>query len=258
MSNPVLISFANHKGGVGKTTSAVNVGAILARRGFKVLLLDLDAQAQLTYSLYKPAEEIGLSCTIYPSLIQGAPLQVVELSPNLSLVPSSLQLAMIDIELSSAIARERILSEILEKADGEWDYILIDCPPYLGLLTLNAFTASDGIIIPLVPEALPGEGLKKIGDFINTVTLRLNHSLRVLGILETRWEGTNLNQTIEASLSELPYPLFKTKIRKNVKIAEAPKKRMDVVSYAPQSNGAKDYIAFTEELISLCNNQISK
>jgi len=246
MNNEVkIISFANHKGGVGKTTTTASVGSILANQGNQVLVIDLDAQANLTASLLHGEAE----ASIYNALTGNGPLPVVDISPNLHLVPASLSLAMADLELASAMARERILAELIDEVKDNYDYILIDCPPSLGLLTLNAFTASNQIIIPLVAEVLPFKGLTMINNFIDMVRKRLNPQAHVTGILITRWENTNLSKQIEQGMrAQLGDLVFKTKIRKNVTIAEAPLESKNIVEYAPKSNGAKDYKAFTEEL----------
>ena len=249
MKNGVkIISFANHKGGVGKTTTTASVGSILASQGKQVLVIDLDAQANLTASLLHGESDVS----IYNALVGNESLPVVDINPNLHLVPASLGLAMADLELASAMARERILAELIDEVKDNYDYILIDCPPSLGLLTLNAFTASNEIIIPLVAEVLPFKGLTMINNFIDMVRKRLNPQAHVTGILITRCENTNLSKQIEQGMrAQLGQLVFQTKIRKNVTIAEAPLESKNIVEYAPKSNGAKDYKAFTEELKKL-------
>ena len=167
-----IIAVANHKGGVGKTTTTSSLGSILASKGYKVLLVDLDAQANLTTSLASFSD----GATIYEAMTgKVETLPIVILHDYLHLIPASLTLAMADVELSSAIARERILSDLLikSKAVETYDFILFDCPPSLGLMTLNAFTASTDILIPLVAEVLPFKGLTMINDFIKMVHARL-------------------------------------------------------------------------------------
>ena len=253
-----IISFANHKGGVGKTTTTASVGSILASLGKKVLLVDMDAQSNLTSSLLKKEE---VEFTIYDALsasCRGAAynLVVYPIAENLDIVPSSLRLASADLELSSVMAREHLLSDVLQSQVENYDYILIDCPPSLGLLTLNALTASNLVVIPLLAEVLPFQGLTMINDFIRMVKQKLNPNIETAGILLTRWEKSNLSKQIEAGLrSKLGDSVFKTKIRKNIKIAEAPLEAVNIVEYDPKSNGAADYRAFVEELLGKITNK---
>lgn len=253
-----IISFANHKGGVGKTTTTASVGPILASMGSKVLLVDMDAQSNLTTSLLKDTQ---VNRTIYDALsasCRGASydLTIYPISGNLDIVPSSLRLASADLELSSVMAREHILADILKEQSGSYDYILIDCPPSLGLLTLNAVTASDLVVIPLLAEVLPFQGLTMISDFIRMVKQKLNPRIEITGILLTRWEKSNLSKQIETGLrAKLGDEVFSTKIRKNIKVAEAPLEAVNIVDYDPKSNGAVDYRAFVEELLEKIGNK---
>ena len=245
--NTKVISFGNHKGGVAKTTTTASVGSILASKGYKVLVIDLDAQANLTVSLLKEEPENS----IYYALTGKTPeLPIVPVTDNLSIVPASLQLAVAEMELTAAISRERILVELLEKVKPDYNFILIDCPPSLGLLTLNAFTASNEIIIPLVAEVLPFKGLTMINNFISQVQHRLNKEAHISGILLTRWEATKLTKEIESRLrDQLGDLVFSVKIRKNIKVAEAPLESKNIVDFDPKCNGAQDYRTFTEELL---------
>lgn len=248
-----IISFANHKGGVGKTTTTASVGSILASLGKKILLVDMDAQSNLTSSLLKGEQA---DRTIYDALTASCRgdsyrLTIFPIAENLDIVPSSLRLASADLELASVMAREHILTDILQEKKAEYDYILIDCPPSLGLLTLNAVTASDLVVIPLLAEVLPFQGLTMISDFIRMVKQKLNPKIEIAGILLTRWEKSNLSKQIETGLrAKLGDKVFMTKIRKNIKVAEAPLEAINIVDYDPKSNGAVDYRAFAEELLS--------
>lgn len=247
-SSTKIIAFANHKGGVGKTTTTASVGSILASKGFKVLLIDLDAQANLTYSM-KQLPDVYQS--IYNILVFNESPEPYKVSKNLDIIPSSQELAMIDIQLSSVIARERVLSRILSPIKENYDFILMDCPPSLGVLTLNACTFATDIIIPLIAEVLPFKGLAMINEFILNVREYLNPEAHVSGVLITRWEKTKLTSGIEEELrSSWDDLIFKTKIRKNVTIAEAPLESANIIEYAPKSNGAADYLSFTEELLT--------
>lgn len=248
MNKARVISFGNHKGGVGKTTTTASVGSILSSKGFKVLVIDLDAQANLTVSLLKEEQEDSIYYTLTG---RSKELPIIPITENLSIVPASLQLAMAEMELTAVISREKILAELLEKEKGNYDFILIDCPPSLGLLTLNAFTASNEIIIPLVAEVLPFKGLTMINDFINQVQHRLNPEAHITGILITRWESTRLTKDIEERLrQQLGSLVFTTKIRKNITIAEAPLESKNIVEFDPKCNGAQDYRTFTDELLA--------
>lgn len=247
-SSTKIIAFANHKGGVGKTTTTASVGSILASKGFKVLLIDLDAQANLTYSM-KQLPDVYQS--IYNILVLNESPEPYNVSKNLDLIPSSQELAMVDIQLSSVIARERVLSRALSPIKENYDFILMDCPPSLGVLTLNACTFATDIIIPLIAEVLPFKGLAMINEFISNVREFLNPEVHVSGVLITRWEKTKLTSGIEQELrSSWGDLVFKTKIRKNVTIAEAPLESSNIIEYAPKSNGAADYLSFTEELLN--------
>lgn len=247
-SSTKIIAFANHKGGVGKTTTTASVGSILASKGFKVLLIDLDAQANLTYSM-KHLPDVYQS--IYNILVLNESSEPYNVSKNLDLIPSSQELAMVDIQLSSVIARERVLSRFLSPIKENYDFILMDCPPSLGVLTLNACTFATDIIIPLIAEVLPFKGLAMINEFISNVREFLNPEVHVSGVLITRWEKTKLTSGIEQELrSSWGNLIFKTKIRKNVTIAEAPLESSNIIEYAPKSNGAADYLSFTEELLN--------
>lgn len=242
-----VIAIANHKGGVGKTTSVASIGAVLSRKGYRTLLVDLDAQANLTGSLSDTDEQ---QRTIYEALREREQLPVVEVSEGLSIVPSSLDLAGIELELSSSMSREFALKDVLEPVAGEYDYILLDCPPSLGLLTVNAFVASDDIIIPLTAEALPFQGLTMIGKIIGMVQKRLNTSLRLSGILFTRWEGRKLNKLVEEAVrGKYGDIVYNSRVRTNIALAEAPLSKLDILSYNDKSNGAQDYIEVSDELL---------
>ena len=242
-----IIAIANHKGGVGKTTSVGSIGSILSEMGKRTLLIDLDAQANLTTSfLTEEPEE-----TIYNALRVETALPVIPLRENLSIVASTLDMAGVELDLSSRISREFILHKLIKPVAEEYDYILLDCPPSLGLVTINALVAARELFIPLTAEALPSRGLAKLTNIVRMVQENLNEAITLNGVIITRWEGTNLSKMVEAQLREtFGDTIFKTKIRKNVAIAEAPLYAKDVVTYAPDSNGARDYRALTEEILA--------
>lgn len=246
-----IITLANHKGGVGKTTTTASMGSILASMGKKVLLIDLDAQANLTCSLLK--EEVTTS--VYDAFVNSISLPIYNIGENLDIVPSSLQLAQADLQLGSALARERLLEDLLVPVKDNYDYIIIDCPPSLSLMTLNAITASDQVIIPLVAETLPFKGLTMIINFVNMVRTKLNPKVKVEGVLITRYEISKLSKQIEEGLRQnLEGLIYKTKIRKNITVAQAPLEATNIVEYDRKSNGALDYTAFVQEYLERRND----
>ena len=240
-----IISIVNHKGGVGKTTSVSSLGVARARMGKRVLLVDLDAQGNLTDTLTKtPGDR-----SIYDSLRTQETLPVVNIREGLDLCPSSIDLVSMDLELADKKEREYRLSRLLQGLD--YEYILLDCPPSLGLLTINALTASSKVIIPLTPEALPAKGLGTLLDIIERTKETLNPGLSLGGILITRYNRRKINRLVEETLREtFGDSVFKTKIRENVDISESPLQGMDIYSYSPNSIGAKDYESLAMEVVS--------
>ena len=240
-----IISIVNHKGGVGKTTSVSSLGVALARMGKRVLLVDLDAQGNLTDTLTQtPGDR-----SIYDSLRTLETLPVVKIREGLDLCPSSIDLVSMDLELADKKEREYRLSRLLRGLD--YDFILLDCPPSLGLLTINALTASTKVIIPLTPEALPAKGLGTLLDIIERTKETLNPGLSLGGILITRYNRRKINRLVEETLREtFGDSVFKTKIRENVDISESPLQGMDIYSYSPNSIGAKDYESLALEVVS--------
>lgn len=164
-----IISISNHKGGVGKTTTTACLGAGLASKGYKVLMVDLDAQANLTASFYTPDVQEQLTRTIYDAMVEKANLPIFQLNENLHICPSSLNLSQLEFQLVQAYSRESILKKLLAPLVEHFDFILLDCPPALGLMTINAFVASTEVFIPLVAETLPVKGLKVMDDFLSMV-----------------------------------------------------------------------------------------
>lgn len=242
-----IIAIANHKGGVGKTTSAINIGAGLSNMGKRVLLIDLDPQANLSQSLgiREPVE------TIYGALRGLHKLQPLQIYPGLDLIPSTLDLSGADLELSSETGREYILRELIQPLIGSYDYILIDNPPSLGLLTINALTASQEVYIPLQAQYLALQGLSKLLDIIERVKQRLNKELRVGGVFITQYDNRKIlnRQVVEAIRSHFTDRIFNTRIRDNIALAEAPIKGVDIFRYQPRSYGAEDYLALCKEIL---------
>lgn len=249
-----VISLLNHKGGVGKTTSAINIGAGLVELGYRILLIDLDPQANLSLSLGIPRQGV----TIYESLMGESDLSPFEVRKNLHVVTSSLDLSSAEMELVNEAGREYILRELFAGVEDDYDYIIIDCPPSLGLLTLNALTSSQQVIIPLQTEFLALQGLAKIKQVIQKVKLRLNKDLHISGVLATMYDKRKvLNRDVVETIQKYFGPLLlETYIRDNVALAEAPASRQDIFSYAKNSNGAKDYLAVCKEIIDRTENPI--
>ncbi len=244
----MIISLLNHKGGVGKTTSAINLGAGLVELGKKVLLIDLDPQANLSLSLGVSRQ----SNSIYEAFRGESELEWQEIKPNLHVVPSTLDLSGAEMELINEAGREFILRELVEPALSQFDYIVIDCPPSLGLLTLNALTSSQYVLIPLQTEFLAMQGLAKIKQIIQKVRLRLNKELEIGGVIPTMYDqrkvlNRDVVETITKYFGEL---VFNTRIRDTVALAEAPSQRMDIFTYSPNSAGAEDYLELAKELLA--------
>ena len=238
MSKAKILAIANHKGGVGKTTTTATIGAILASRGKRVLLVDMDAQANLTTGLAEHDSQF----TIYDAIKDGKYFVPVDVKENLKLIPSSEEFASIDLVLAGAMEREYRLKDFLEPYVQNFDYIIIDCPPTLGILLVNALVAADGLIIPTTAEAYPFKGLTMLTDSLAQVQRRLNPAVRLAAILITRWSGRNLNKAVQAQLqAQFGDTLRPTVIRENIKVAEAPLTRKTLIDYDAASNGAIDY-----------------
>jgi len=244
-----VICFSNHKGGVGKSCSACNIGVGLSRKERRVLIVDLDPQANLTLSLgIKDVEK-----SIYHALIGECKLSEITYPVNryLHIVPSNLDLSGAEIELSSESGRELILKELLGPELENYDYIIIDCPPSLGLLTLNALTASTDVIIPLQAQFLACQGLTKQHEVIEKIKSRLNRSLKILGIIITQFDGRKvLSRDVESFIrDQFDDLVFKTCVRDTVALAEAPGMGKDIFRYKPNSRGASDYADLCDEVI---------
>jgi chromosome partitioning protein len=236
------ISIANFKGGVGKTTSTINIGAGLQLAGKKVLLIDLDPQFNLTQSL----GVTDVERPVYGALRGEYPLSPIKIMDGLDLIPSSLELIKAEIELAAEFKREDILNRLLAKLTPHYDYILLDCPPSLGLLTINAFVASDDIYVPVEAEFLALKGYAVLSEAIGRIGLTIDK------VFVTKYDGRkilnrNVLDTIQNSLGD---DAFKTYIRENVALAEAPTQGLDIFRYAPKSIGADDYKALCKEIMS--------
>lgn len=246
-----IIAISNHKGGVGKTTSAINIGAGLNKLGKKVLLIDLDPQANLSRNLGITESDR----TIYGALRGLHGLEPTSIKPGFDLIPSTLDLSGAEIELSGEAGREFILKELLEPIKQKYDFILIDSPPSLGLLTINAFTASDEIFIPLQAEFLALRGLTKLVDVINKIKKRLNPSLKIGGVFITQYDSRKVlnGDIVEAIKNHFPKEILSTSIRDNIALAEAPSQGLDIFRYNQKSQGANDYLSLSKEILKIKN-----
>jgi chromosome partitioning protein len=246
-----VVAFANQKGGVGKTTSAVNAAVSLAQRGYRVLLIDADPQGNATSSL--GIDKIRVSRSIYDVLVEGMPLSQTILPSNrqnLELVASTPMLAGAEIELVEASGRETRLRAALAALLPRYDVVLIDCPPSLGLLTVNALTAARSVVVPIQCEFLALEGLGQLMTTIDLVKRGLNPPLDVTGVLMTMFDArTRLSaHVVEEVRRYFPHRMFRTVVPRSVRLAEAPSYGQAIVEYDPSSRGAEAYEAFVSEL----------
>lgn len=248
-----IISLANQKGGVGKTTTAVNLATIIAKKGKKVLLIDADPQGNATSGL-GVEKEVELS--IYDVLVNETKIEETlqeTIIKNLKVCPSNMSLAGAEVELVSMMSREQRLKEKLIDAKEKFDYIFIDCPPSLGLITLNAFTASDSVLIPVQCEYFALEGLGQLLNTINLVKKHLNKDIQIEGALLTMYDiRTNLsNQVVKEVKKYFDNKVYKTVIPRNVRLSEAPSYGMPITEYDQRSKGAKSYIKFAKEFLKI-------
>jgi chromosome partitioning protein len=250
-----VLALANQKGGVGKTTSAINLGACLAARGRRVLLVDADPQANATAGLGLSASPAG---SIYEVLIEEATVVEVTLEtpqPGLWLVPSASDLAGAEVELVPAMAREYRLRRALDTARSAYDLVIIDCPPSLSLLTINALTTAEQVIVPVQCEYLPLEGLGQLIQTLDLVRRNLNQNLHLLGLLLTMFDGrTNLSQQVAQEVRSHFPNTFRAVIPRSVRLSEAPSYGLPICAYDPASRGAKAYEALADEVLSILDS----
>ena len=245
-----IISMANQKGGVAKTTSTVNLAAALKERGMRVLVVDLDPQSNLTMSFGIDPEHLQQS--MFDVLVHRLPIREVIQQREVDVAASSIDLAGAELALSAMIGRERTLEKALAPVRDDYDFILIDTPPSLGLLTINAFTTSTGVIVPVQLEYLSLRGLVQLESTLQMIREHLNPAVHIEGILPTMVEGRTIHgrealDLLQANFHDL---VFETRIKKSVKLAEAPVQGGSVLSYQPDGAGANAYRALAEEVLS--------
>ncbi len=246
-----VVAIANQKGGVGKTTTAVNMSTILAKKGKKVLMIDTDPQGNATSGL-GISKDVNFS--VYDVIINDIDIEntiVQSMVKNLDVCPSNINLAGAEVELVSMMSREQRLKEKTDAQKDKYDYIIIDCPPSLGLITLNAFTASDSVLIPVQCEYYALEGLGQLINTIELVKKHLNKDLEVEGALLTMFDiRTNLsNQVVKEVNKYFENKVYKTVIPRNVRLSEAPSYGMPITVYDPRSKGARAYEKFVKEFL---------
>ena len=248
-----VISIANQKGGVGKTTTAVNLSACVATEGKKVLLIDIDPQGNASSGLGVKADEnksiynvivdeIDIKDTIKPTMIE-----------NLDVCPANINLAGAEIELVSMVSRETRLKGAIDSIREQYDYIFIDCPPSLGLITLNSFTASDSVLVPIQCEYYALEGLGQLINTINLVKKHLNQNIKIEGVVLTMFDArTNLSTQVGEEVERyFGNKVFQTIIPRNIRLSEAPSHALPINLYAPDSKGAETYKSLSMELLKI-------
>ncbi len=259
-----IIAFMNQKGGVGKTTTSVNLAAALAEQGQKVCMIDMDPQAHLTINYgVDPSSDVT---NLYQMLVEGHGFLATlrEVGKNLALIPGSIDLAAAEVELVSVPGRERLLKNKIEAAKTEFDFMVLDCPPSLGLLTVNALAVAAEVIIPMQPHFLALQGVGKLLETVALVSRQVNPGLKVSGIVLTMFDSqTKLSTEVvndlkgfiaDAAGKNLPWSgtrIFSSRIRRNIKLAESPSFGQTILQYDSASNGAADYRALAREVLEM-------
>lgn len=248
-----IIAIANQKGGVGKTTTAINLSASLASLGKRVLALDMDPQGNMTSGL--GVDKDGIEKTVYDLIIGNVGIEECiceNVLENLDVLPSNINLSAAEIELIGIDNKEYLLKEEVDKVKDRYDYIIIDCPPALSMLTINAMTTSDSVLVPIQCEYYALEGLSQLIHTIELVQERLNSTLEIEGVVFTMYDArTNLSlQVVENVKDNLNQTIYKTIIPRNIRLAEAPSYGMPITLYDPKSTGAESYMLLAEEVIN--------
>ncbi|MBE7081249.1 MAG: ParA family protein [Clostridiales bacterium] len=248
-----IIAFSNQKGGVGKTTTCVNMSAYLAKKGYKCLIVDLDAQGNATSGLGFAKSEVKQS--VYNVMIDDMPIEEAVLKTcveGLDILPSNIDLAGAEVELVYVKDREKVLRKVLERAKQSYDFITIDCPPSLGLLTINALAAADTVLIPIQSEYYALEGLSQLMNTIKLVVKHLNPSLKIEGVVLTMSDNRAIisRQISEEIRKYFGKRVFDTVIPRNIRLAEAPSHGVPIMLHDTRCSGAKAYLALTEEYIA--------
>ena len=245
-----VLAFANQKGGVAKTTSALNLGVALCERGLRVLGVDMDPQGNLTMSQGIDTE--GLEKSMYDVLVHRTPIKDVIVSREIDVATSTIDLAGAEMALSTMIGRERALEKALGPVQKDYDYILIDTPPSLGLLTINALTAAEGVIVPVQCEYLSLRGLLQLERTLDMIRENLNPKVRIKGILPTLYDGRTLHgrEAVEVLKENFGALVFKTIVSKTIRFAEAPVQGSSVLKYDSRGKGAEAYRALAREVLN--------
>ena len=254
----MILAITNQKGGVGKTTSVLNIGVYLAVKGKKVLIVDIDPQSNLTSGLGVRGDQIESNDenkkTVYDLLVNREDVKEIIVKSrveNLDVVPSGIELAGAEVELVNAMSRENILKNALQSVKKDYDFILIDCPPSLGLLTVNGLVAADAILIPVQAEYFALEGLGQLMNTVNLIKNNLNYPLEIGGVMLTMYDNrTNLSKDVAGEIKKFfANKVFETIIPRNIKLSEAPSRGLSIYEYAQNSTGAEAYDRLTDEII---------